>query len=441
MAALQPIRLLIKARWIVPVVPANRVLEHCAIAVSNGGQIVALLPQEEADKRFQAEQTINLSNHLVIPGLVNAHGHGAMSLLRGYADDKNLTDWLRNHIWPAESQWVSEEFVRDGAALAMAEMVKSGTTTFADMYFYPDQTAAMAQQAHMRCQITFPIFDFPTAWGSGPDDYFTKGLALRDDFRSSNLIRIGFGPHAPYSLADAHLQKISMLAQELDAPIQIHLHETAGEIADSLRDFGKRPAQRLMDLGLLSPLTQCVHMTQVEDSDIALLQESGAHVIHCPESNLKLASGFCPAHRLLQAGVNVALGTDSAASNNDLDLFSEMKTAALLGKAVAGDAAAIDAHTALRVATLNGAKAMGLEEQIGSLEVAKAADITALDMSELEAQPLYDPISQLVYTNSARRVSHVWVGGKALLLSRQLQTLNERELIAKARWWRQQIGK
>lgn len=439
MSAPKSIRLLIKARWIIPVVPENRVLENCALAINNG-QILALLPQDEAERQFSAEQTINLGNHLLIPGLVNAHGHAAMSLLRGYADDLPLKPWLENHIWPAEHQWVSEEFVRDGTALAMAEMIKSGTTCFADMYFYPEQTAQLAQQAQMRAQISFPLFDFPSPWGLGPDDYFAKGLELHDNFRSSPLVRIGFGPHAPYTLSDDPLKKVGVLAQELDAPVHIHLHETASEVEDSLKQHGKRPSQRLMDLGLLSPLTQCVHMTQVDDSDLALLQQTGAHVIHCPESNLKLASGFCPVQRLLDAGVNVALGTDGAASNNDLNLLGELKTAALLAKAVSGNAAALDAHTALRLATLNGAKALGLDDKIGSLEVGKSADITAIDLSDLEAQPLYNPASQLVYTDSGRRISHVWVAGKALLLSRQLQTLNERELLAKARWWRQQIA-
>ncbi len=433
------IRLLIKARWIIPVVPADRVLENCALAINNG-QIIALLPQEEAERQYAAEQTINLGNHLVIPGLVNAHGHPAMSLLRGYADDQPLMNWLEQRIWPAESQWVSEEFVRDGASLAIAEMIRSGTTCFSDMYFYPEQTVQAAQQAQVRAQVCFPIFDFPSAWGLGPDDYFAKGLALHDDVRSSQLIRIGFGPHAPYTLSDDPLKKVAVLAQELDAPIQIHLHETAGEVEKALAETGKRPSQRLMDLGLLSPLTQCVHMTQVDDSDLALLQQSGAHVIHCPESNLKLASGFCPVQRLLDAGINVALGTDSAASNNDLNLLGEMKTAALLAKAVAGNAGALDAHAALRMATLNGARALGLEDQIGSLEVGKSADLVAVDMGDLEAQPLYNPVSQLVYTDCGQRVSHVWVAGKALMLSRQLQTLNERELLAKARWWRQQIS-
>ena len=440
MPAPESIRLLIKARWIVPVIPEDRMLENCALAVHNGA-IVAIVPQDEADKRFNAEQTINLSNHLVTPGLINAHGHAAMSLLRGFADDKPLRDWLNNHIWPAEDQWVSEEFVRDGTELAMAEMIKSGTTCFADMYFYPEQAAQAAQQAHMRAQIAFPIFDFPSAWGQGPEDYFAKGLALHDDFRSSHLVNVGFGPHAPYTVSDDVLEKVAVLAQEMDAPIHIHLHETRFEVEESLKKYMKRPTQRLMDLGVLTPLTQCVHMTQVDDNDIDLLLESGAHVIHCPESNLKLASGFCPVQKLWNAGVNVAIGTDGAASNNDLNLLSELKTAALLGKAVADDAAALNAHQALRMATINGARALGMDDRIGSLEAGKAADITAIDLGELEAQPLYNPVSQLIYTSCGQRVSHVWVGGRALMLSRQLQTLNERELIGKARWWRQQIAK
>jgi 5-methylthioadenosine/S-adenosylhomocysteine deaminase len=265
-------------------------------------------------------------------------------------------------------------------------------------------------------------------------------LALRDDFRSNSLVRVGFGPHAPYTLSDPFLEKIAMFSQELDAPVQIHLHETAQEIQDSLQQHGKRPIQRLSDLGLLSPLVQCIHMTQVDDSDIALLQHHGAHVVHCPESNLKLASGLCPVHKLLEAGINVALGTDGAASNNDLDMFSELKTAALLAKAVSGDASALDAHAALRMATLNGARALGLEDTIGSLEVGKAADITAVDLSGLGAQPLYNPASQLVYTSCGHRVSHVWVAGRTLLANGKLLTLNERELIGKAQRWRERIG-
>jgi 5-methylthioadenosine/S-adenosylhomocysteine deaminase len=335
---------------------------------------------------------------------------------------------------------VGEEFVRDGTQLAMAEMIKTGTTCFADMYFYPEQAAQVCLDAKMRSQISFPIFDFATSWGLGADDYFAKGLNLHDSLRATDLVNIAFGPHAPYTVSDAPLQKIAVLAQEMDMPVQIHLHETAFEVEESLIKFGKRPTQRLMELGLLSPLTQCVHMTQITDVDIVLLQQTGAHVVHCPESNLKLASGFCPVDKLLKAGINVALGTDGAASNNDLDLFSELKTAALLAKAVAGDAAALDAHTALRMATLNGAKALGMEEKIGSLETGKFADITAIDLSGIGTQPLYNPASQLVYTHSGQGVTHVWVQGKALLLNRQLQTLDEREILGKANWWRKQIA-
>ena len=433
------IDLLINASWILPIVPANSLLEDCALAVDKG-KILALVPQAEARKRFIASETLNLNNHVLMPGLVNAHGHAAMSLLRGYADDQPLHTWLNDHIWPAEGRWVSEEFVKDGTQLALAEMIRSGTTCFADMYFYPEQAAQACVEAQIRAQLAFPILDFPTAWGINADDYLHKGLSLHDSLRGNSLVHAAFGPHAPYTVSDAPLQKIAVLAQEMDMPVHIHLHETAQEVSDSLETYGCRPSQRLMSLGLLSPLTQCVHMTQIDAQDLALLQQTGASVIHCPESNLKLASGFCPVDQLIKAGINVALGTDGAASNNDLNLFGELHTAALLAKAVAGDAAALDAHSALRMATLNGAKALGLEEKIGSLELGKIADLIAVDLSELDMQPIYNPASQLVYTHAGQRVSHVWVAGKMLLKERQLQTLNEREILGKAKWWRKQIA-
>lgn len=438
-ATIPTVDLIINARWIVPIIPQDRVLEGCALVV-NKGNILALLPQNEAAKRFDAKQTLDLSDHLLMPGLVNAHGHTAMSLLRGYADDQPLHTWLNEHIWPVEGRWVSEDFVRDGTELALAEMIRSGTTCFSDMYFYPEQAAQASLDARIRCQLAFPLLDFPTAWGTGPDDYMHKGLALHDNFRSNPLINIAFGPHAPYTVSDAPLRKIAVLSQEMDMPVHIHLHETSQEVVESLEKFGVRPSQRLMALDLLSPLTQCVHMTQIDATDIQLLQQTGAHVIHCPESNLKLASGFCPVEQLNQAGVNVAIGTDGAASNNDLDLFSELRTAALLAKTVAQDAAALNAHAALRMATINGAKALCMDDRIGSLEVGKSADIIALDLSELEMQPIYNPASQLVYTHAGQRVTHAWVEGRALLLDRQLQTLNEREIASKARWWRKQIA-
>lgn len=438
MTAVRPVDLLLKARWIIPVVPADQVFEDCALAVQDG-RILALVPQAEADKRFNAAEIIDLHEHILIPGLVNAHGHAAMSLLRGYADDKPLQEWLEQHIWPTEAKWMAEDFVRDGTELAMAEMILGGTTCFADMYYFPDIAAAAAQHAGMRAQIAAPILDFPTAWAGNADEYISKALAVHDDFRSSDLVRIAFGPHAPYTVSDAPLQRIAMLAEELQAPIHIHVHETAFEVDQAQQASGKRPLQRLQDLNLLSPLCQCVHMTQVTAADIQLLRQSGAHVIHCPESNLKLASGFCPVEQLLIEGINVAIGTDGAASNNDLDLLAEVRTAALLAKAVAGNAAALNAHAALRLATINGAKCLGLETEIGSLEPGKAADITAIHCQDITCLPLFDPASHLVYTQNTHRVSDVWVRGKALLRERKLQSLNEASIAARAREWQEKM--
>lgn len=437
MSGPQPIELLIKARWVLPIIPENRLLEDCALAIDSKGNIVALLPQEEATRRFIPAHTIELPNHLLMPGLVNCHGHTPMTLLRGVADDQPLEIWLQDHIFPAEKRLVSDNFVRDGSMLAIAEMIRSGTTCFSDMYFYPEQTAHMARQVGIRSQIMFPVFSGTTPWSNSAEECFAKGLELHDAYRSSDLISVGFGPHAPYSVGMEILQKIAVLAQELDAPIQIHAHETAQEVKEFVQAHGKRPLQQIADAGLLSPLLQLVHMTQVNAADMALLNDSGAHVVHCPRSNLKLASGFTPVHQLLEAGINVALGTDGAASNNSLDMFAEMNMAALLAKAVAGDATALEAHRALRMATLSGALALGLEHRIGSLETGKAADVIAIDLHNLESQPLYNPVSQLVYTQTGHRVSHVWVAGKPLLQNRQLETLNEREVIAKARWWQQ----
>lgn len=430
--------LLINAKWIIPVIPEAKVYSDCSLVI-NQGKIAEILPSSEANKRYQASESIELGEHIVTPGLINAHGHAAMSLLRGYADDLPLDTWLNEHIWPAEGKHVSAEFVKDGARLAIAEMIRSGTTCFSDMYFFPDQTAALAHEAGIRSQITFPILEFPSAWASNADEYISKGLALRDQYRSHALIKIQFGPHAPYTVSDETFARIAVLSPELQAGIHVHLHETKQEVSDAEQNNGKRPIQRLFDLNLLTPLTQCVHMTELNAEDIELIKRSGAHVIHCPESNLKLASGFCPVANLMEHGINVALGTDGCASNNNLDLFGEMHTAALLGKAVANNAAALNAHQVLSMATINGAKAMGIDDVTGSLEVGKDADIIALKLDPLEQAPLYDPISQLVYTHNGHRITHSWVQGKALMQDRELTTLNENEIIASAKQWQQII--
>jgi 5-methylthioadenosine/S-adenosylhomocysteine deaminase len=439
---MQPIDLLVFPRWLVPVEPAGLVLEQHALAV-DGGRILELLPAAEATQRYRARETLRLDRHALMPGLVNAHSHAAMSLLRGIADDLPLMTWLQEHIWPAEGAHVSPEFCRDGVSLAAAELIRGGVTCVNDMYFFPDASAAAFSAAGMRAVVNLIVLDFPTAWAANADEYIHKGLELHDalkgDSKYGGLVTTIFGPHAPYTVSDAPLTKIRAYANELSIGIHMHVHETAGEVAMAMQATGKRPWQRLKELDLLGPDFVAVHMTQLSDEEIAEAAEFGVHVAHCPESNLKLASGFCPVGKLLKAGVNVALGTDGAASNNDLDLFGELKTAALLAKAVAGDAEALPAQAALHMATLAGARALGLDEQIGSLKAGKQADFIAVDLDALNTQPVYNVLSQLAYAVNSRQVSEVYVAGKPLLRGGLLTTLDEQTLRAKAREWAAKI--
>ena len=435
----QAIATLLHARWIVPVQPDGCVLEHHALAIQDG-RILAILPQAEAATRYRADTTLHLDRHVLIPGLINAHTHASMTLLRGLADDLPLMSWLQDHIWPAEARWVDPDFVRDGTRLALAEMLRGGTTCFNDMYFFPEVAATAVREAGMRACVGLIALDFPTAYARNLDEYLDKGLALHSELQNDPLVRVAFAPHAPYTVSASALERIGRLADELDIPVHIHVHETAAEVADFEAKHGCRPLTRLAQLGLLSPRLLAVHMTQLEPVEIDQLAQAGAHIAHCPESNLKLASGFCPSARLDAAGVNLALGTDGAASNNDLDLFGELRTAALLGKGVAGDAAALPAARVLRMATLNGARALGLAADIGSLEPGKAADIVAVDFGQLESAPVYHPISQLVYATGRHQVSDVWIAGRQLLANRQLTTLDSDELLQRAQRWQRDIG-
>jgi 5-methylthioadenosine/S-adenosylhomocysteine deaminase len=436
---MQAIDTLINARWVIPVEPDGQTLDHHSIAV-HGGKIVALLPTKNAAGQYRAAETIDLPNHALIPGLINAHTHAAMSLFRGLADDLPLMDWLNHHIWPAEAKWVGEAFVRDGTELAIAEMLKSGTTCFSDMYFFPEVTARACMDAGMRACIGLIMIDFPSAWARNAEEYLHKGLKLHDELRNSDLVTTAFAPHAPYTVSDGPLEKIRMYADELDIPIHMHVHETAHEVEGGLAQYKKRPLARLAGLGLLGPRLLAVHMTQLQPNEIESLAKANVSVIHCPESNLKLASGFCPVPALLKAGVNVALGTDGAASNNNLDMLEEMRIAALLAKGASGDATAVPAHTALRMATLNGARALGIETRTGTLTAGKAADIAAIDLADIASQPVYDPVSQIVYTATRDQVTDVWVSGKRLLENRRLTTLDEAALGEKAVQWHDRIS-
>jgi 5-methylthioadenosine/S-adenosylhomocysteine deaminase len=430
---------LIHARWIIPVEPRGTILEQHSLAIDEG-RITAIMPSDEARLGLQARSVIELDRHALVPGFVNAHTHAAMTPLRGLADDLPLMDWLHNHIWPAEQKWVDTRFVHDGTQLAVAEMLRSGTTCFNDMYFYPEATARVAAAAGMRVCAGMILVDFPTAYAGNAEEYIAKGLALHDEYRHHPLVHFAFAPHAPYTVSDEPLQHIRMLADELDLPVHMHVHETAGEVDDSVKACGLRPLQRLERLGLLSPSLMAVHMTQLDDGDREMVRAAGASVVHCPESNCKLANGFCEVQKLLAAGINVALGTDGAASNNDLDMLGEMRTAALLAKAVHGDASALPAADALQMATLNGARALGLAEHIGSLKPGKWADITAIDLGCVETQPVYNPVSQLVYAGSREQVSDVWVAGHQLLRKRQLTQMDLNDITHRARDWQQRIA-
>jgi 5-methylthioadenosine/S-adenosylhomocysteine deaminase len=431
--------LVIHAKWVIPVDAESQILENHSVVVADK-RIIEILSQDEARKKVLAAQTVELPHHALIPGLINAHGHAAMSLFRGVADDIPLKEWLEEYIWPLEGEHVSAEFVQQGAILACAEMIASGTTCFADMYFFPDAVAKVVLDAQLRVQLASPILDFPTVWANDADEYILKATQLHDNYRNSDLVHTAFGPHAPYTVSDEPLRKIAMLAEELDIPIHMHVHETAQEVEESITSNGMRPLQRLAKLGLISPRLLCVHATQLLEEELKLLNENGAHVIHCPESNLKLASGFCPVNKLLKNGINVGLGTDGCASNNDLDMFSEMRTAALLAKGVAGDASAVPAYQALRIATINGARAMGLDHKIGSLETGKFADLTAVDMSCYNSIPIYNPVSHLVYNTQASQVSHVWCSGKLLFENNELLTIDKLKLVEATHNWQQQIA-
>lgn len=430
--------LLIQARWIIPVTPDSIIHEHHSLVIDKG-RIIDIIPSSAALKKYQPSTLGKHDKHALIPGLINSHTHASMSLMRGIADDLPLMDWLQNYIWPLEQKWVGEAYVRDGSDLAIAEMIRGGTTCFNDMYFFPEITAQQAIKHGIRASIGLILIDFPSAWAENSETYIEKGLTLHEQLRHQSLISTAFAPHAPYTVSDQPLIKIRTFADELELPIHMHLHETLHEVQEQLKKTKQTPIQRLKQLGLLSPSFMAVHMTQLSADEINIIAESGVHIIHCPESNLKLASGFCPVHQCLNAGINVALGTDGAASNNDLDMFGEMRTAALLAKGIAKDARAVPAMTALKMATINGAKALGIEHETGSLSLGKAADVIAIDLDQIETQPLFDPVSQIVYSANRQQVTDVWVAGKQLLKQRKLCTINYTDLKIRTAEWQQRL--
>ncbi len=431
--------LLIETGFLVPVIPHGVVLENHAVAVT-AGVIVAVLPITEARTRYSAAEVVSRPDGVLIPGLVNAHAHNPMTLLRGVADDLPLMQWLQGHIWPLEAQLIAPDFVTDGVELSIAEMLRGGTTCCNENYFFPDVQAATYKRHGFRALIGLPIIDFPSSWARSDDEYFDRATEVHDQWRKDPLVATAFAPHAPYTVSDANFERLRMLSDQLDLPVHCHAHETAQEVAESQQKYGQRPLARLDRLGLVNDRLIAVHMTQLTDAEIALCAERGVSVAHCPESNLKLASGFCPTAKLLRAGVNLAIGTDGAASNNDLDMFGEMRTAALLAKAVADDARALDAATTLHAATMGGARALGFDHLVGSIEPGKQADLVCVDLAQVETQPLHHVISQLVYACGRQQVSDVWIAGQRKLRERVLVDMDTAALIANARQWRSRIA-
>lgn len=430
---------LIHPRYIVPVRPSDTVLQKHSVAVS-GGRIMAVLPRRQAESTWPGASAVELPDHVLLPGFINAHTHAPMTLLRGYADDLELHVWLQEHIWPAEQRFVGPEFVRDGTRLAIAEMIRSGTTCFNDMYFFGDATIEACLESGMRASVGITIIEIESAWARDVESYIEKGLKLHEQWQDEPLISFTLSPHAPYTVSDETLVQISGLSEQHDFPVHMHLLETEWEIKQSFQQHEKHPISRLEQHGLLNRRLQAVHMAQLSNDDIDRVRDSGAQVIHCPQSNLKLASGLCPLATLLDAGINVALGTDGAASNNDLDLLAEAQTAAILAKGVAGDAKAVNAFQALEMMTINGAGALGLEATLGSIEPGKQADLCAIDLNAPETQPLYHVVSQVIYSASRRQVSDVWVAGKRLLKSGQLTTIDLDEVLHSARRWQTRLG-
>lgn len=425
---------LISARWILPIEPHNQLLENHSLAITDG-KITAILPTETAKQKLQAKQSINLNSHVLMPGLINSHAHSPMTLFRGLADDLPLMDWLQNHIWPAEQALSNEEFIADGTRLAILEMIRGGTTCFAENYFFHDVSAEVSANMGMRSIVGALIIQVPTAWANTEAEYLQKARSAIAQTTQNPLIHWAITPHSPYMVSDQALIECQQIAEEFNIPIHIHLHESQSEIEQSLEKHKKRPIAHFADLGILTKRMVGVHMVHVNDEDLNLYAEAHASVVHCPESNLKLGNGFAPITAMLKKNINVAVGTDGAASNNDLDMFAELRAAALIAKGQSQDPTAVPAATALAMATINGAKAFGLDKEIGSLQVNKAADMIAIDLDHYLTQPLYNPISHLAYAVNRLQVSDVWIAGKHILQKGEFADFDVEKMVNQAKRW------
>ncbi|MDO8954051.1 MAG: TRZ/ATZ family hydrolase [Gammaproteobacteria bacterium] len=437
---MQHVETIIQPKWLITVDKHNRILENHSLVIDRG-RIIDIISNQLLKSKYTAIKIHYLDNHAILPGFINAHTHNAMSLMRGFADDLPLMSWLHNYIWPAERLYVGPEMVCDGMRLALAEMIRGGTTCINDMYFYAAEAAEVMHKSGIRGRIADSVLNIEMPWSPNVQSCFDKTIALAQQVKAYPLIEASIAPHAPYTTNDEILREVLRISKQYSLPIHMHVQETREEVDQFLAAHQTWPLDRLMELGLCSSKFQAVHMTQVSKTDIEILKRTGTHVIHCPESNMKLASGICPVQTLLDAGINVALGTDGPASNNDLDMIGEMRSAAFLGKIHDNSPEAISAQNVLRMATINGAKSLSLDHITGSLEINKAADVIAIDLNRPETMPVYNPVSQIVYASSRDQVTDVWVAGKQLLKNRALTTLNEAAILENTKVWAEKFKK
>ena len=429
---------IISAPWIYTSNIDSELLFNYSLIIKDD-KIIDLVTQDKVFDEYEADNTYELADHILIPGLINTHTHAAMNIFKGFADDLPLQEWLNDHIWPAEKKFVGTSFVKDGSVLALSEMIKAGVTTFNDMYFFPDATAEAARELGIRANIGLVVLDFPTNYASDPEDYLLKGFEFRDKWRNDELITTSIAPHAPYSVSDEAFRLVNTYSEELGLNIHLHLHETEWEVADSIKTYGVTPIQRLNNLGIISPSLLAAHCVHLNDQDTAILTKGKVSIAHNPSSNMKLGSGIADVAKMLRQNLNVSLGTDSSASNNKLDIMEEMRLAALLIKGTTKSPELLPASQAIKMATINGAKALGLDLVVGSIEKNKKADLVAIDLSSIENQPIYNPLSTLVYSSSKSDVNYVWIDGEIKLKEKKLVGLDEEYIKQLAKKWQKKL--
>jgi 5-methylthioadenosine/S-adenosylhomocysteine deaminase len=432
------VSLVITGGTVVTMDPARRVIQDGAVAV-DGRDIVGVDTSETIRRQFRGQETVDAAGQVIMPGLINTHTHAPMVLFRGLADDLALMDWLNKYIFPAEAKMVSPEFVRAGTRLAALEMIESGTTTFADMYYFEEEIATATKAAGLRAVLGQTVIQFPVADAKTPADALTRAEAFIKAFKDDPLITPAVAPHAMYTLDGATLKAARELSRRYGVPTLIHLAETRDEVKTAQERFKSSPVAYLDSLGFFGPGVLAAHGVWVSDAEVALLKARGVGISHNPESNMKLASGTAPVTAYLRADVAIGLGTDGAASNNDLDMFEAMRMASLLHKLQTFDPQAVSAKTALEMATIRGARALGMDKQIGSLEPGKRADIIVVSMNSARQTPMYDPLSHLVYVTHGDDVQTTIVNGAVLMRNRKVLTLDEAAVLKEARAWADKV--